>query len=75
LTSFHAFHNARQSVASATVDSDFSAGFSDWGLVELAPPIAPEAFFAMPRFCAGNLAASIHSQFGRWSGVNAARAE
>ena len=25
------------------------AGFSDWGLVELAPPIAPEAFFAMRR--------------------------
>ena len=26
-----------------------SAGFSDLGLVELAPPTAPEAFFAMPR--------------------------
>ena len=26
---------------------DFSAGFSDWGLAELVPPIAPEAFFAM----------------------------
>jgi hypothetical protein len=37
--------------------------------VELAPPVAPEAVFAMPEFCAGNLAASIHSQFGRLSGV------